>query len=147
MSQCICLGQHGKSMPTAVKQTCCPGLPLDCTPGFSGDDWVVAWVYSFPPLAASLSRELPAYTHSFTTTMWVPAHVEWHCSKQGSQSPFVSFLFFFTPLCALHRASVSTRAPWEFTAMASDKINQALQIQALLKKVLVHLSKQRKSTI
>lgn len=130
MSQYISLEHQGNSMPTAVKQTCCPY----CTPGFSGDDWMVAWVYSLPPLAAPLSSELPAYTHSFTTTMWVQAHVGWPRSKQGSQSPPVSFLFFFIPPCALHHASVSMRAPWEFTAMASDKINQALQIQALLKK-------------
>lgn len=46
----------------------------------------------------------------------------------------VSFLFFFTPPCALYCASVSMRAPWEFTAMASDEINQALQIQVVFLK-------------
>lgn len=107
--------------------------------------WLHDCVVFHPSQLLCLGNCLPA--HSFTTKMWVQAHAGWHCSRQGSQSPLVSFLFFSTPLCALHRASVSMRPPWEFTAMASDEINQALQIQVFFKKFWFIFQKQRKSII
>lgn len=132
MSQYIYLEQHGNFRATAVKQTqtCCPGLPLDCPPGFSEMIW---WLHEgtifHPWQLLGLGSCLP--THSFTTMMWVQAPVGWHCSQQGSRVLLSLFYSSSVPLCALHCASVNMRAPWEFTAMASDEINQALQIQVV----------------
>lgn len=127
-------------MATAVKQTYCPGLALDCPPGFSGDDLVTAWVYSLLPLVAPLSRELPAYTQ---------LHSECRLMLGGTapnRVPRVYTCLFFillhSSLCSSSCLSEHESTLWIHSH--GFRWNQPSTASIFFLNVLVHLSKAEK---
>lgn len=137
-------------MATSVKQTCSPAAP-------GQSPWIFwrllvysAWVYSLPPLAPPLSKELPSYTQlhhqdASAGSCWV-ALLQTEPPSAFPESTCLFFILLHSSLCSA--LCLSENESTLGIHSHAFRWNQTRQIQVFFKKKFwFTFQKQRKSTI